>query len=168
MAQSPASTEETDQWSTSTSLPISPQPPRPPSPSGRTPVRTPPTPLRGLEKLCAKSGEEFHPDGTPLVEKIYGGKFEGGQAVNFIENPAPVVESTATPIAPEATATPTPFGLGVDAQAVSTTPETRFHEPTSESIASQASAVPTHIAPEDELADDLESETPTHAPDKTE
>lgn len=119
--------------------------------------------LRALEKLCASSGEEFHPDGTPLVEKIYEGKFDGGQANSFAPNAAPAIEtSTATPISGTVAETSTSTGIGVDAPAVSTTPETRFHQPSSESIASKA-ATPTPFAPEAPVA----TEVPTSTPDTT-
>lgn len=81
--------------------------------------------LRALEKLCASHGEEFHPDGTPLVEEIYDGKFDGGQASSFIPNSKPAKDSTATPVTAETSATPTPVHP-VDAKAVSKTPDSRF------------------------------------------
>lgn len=104
--------------------------------------------LRDLEKLCAKSGEEFHPDGTPLVEKIYDGKFDGGQALNFIPNAARDQVSTKTPISGTVANTPTSINAGVDAKAVSATPDSHLTKPTSDDIARKAASTTTPIAPE--------------------
>lgn len=119
---------------------------------------------RDLEKLCAKSAEEFHPDGTALVEEIFDGKFEGGQASNFVSNQVSGAEvSTATPISGTVAETPTSTDIGVDAKAVSTTPLI-IHEPTQEDIATQATSTPTPTAPEVEVA----TEHPTDTPDESE
>ena len=119
--------------------------------------------LRALEKLCAKHGEEFHPDGTSLVEKIYDGKFDGGQAINFVPNQVHAAEvSTATPISATVAETATSTELGVDAKAVSTTPVIPS-EPKEEDIASHAASTPT-LVPEAETA----SEHPTAKPETSE
>lgn len=41
---------------------------------------------RNLEILCSKSNEEFAVDGVALVERIYNGKFRGGQTTDFQAN----------------------------------------------------------------------------------
>jgi hypothetical protein len=100
--------------------------------------------LRGLEKLCAQSGEEFHPDGTALVEKIYDGKFDGEQASNFVPNPATGASTATPPVKVAEQSTATPIQLGSDAPASNKTPDPRFHPPKSDTIAAKAARVPTN------------------------
>jgi len=62
---------------------------------------TPEEALRWLEKQCGRSNEEFKGHGIPLVEEVFGGRFEGGQAGNWVANVVPEAEAPA-PAAEEA------------------------------------------------------------------
>jgi len=68
---------------------------------------TPEEALRWLEKQCGRSNEEFRGHGIPLVEEVFGGHFEGGQAGAWVANVAPE-NADGTPVKPITEEAPAP------------------------------------------------------------